>query len=144
MMLKARLFSLALFALPLSAVATDEREVIVLSVEERTLLLAEMRTMLSSVQGVVAALADEDNVALVEAARASGRRLAAGVPASAAAKLPQGFKELGGPTHMGFDTLAMAAEQGETSDMLLMRLGDVLGNCVSCHARYRFEAAPSR
>jgi len=119
----------------------DGRQAIKLSADEKNLILAEMRTMLGSVQGVVDGIASKDMKRVAQAARQSGSAAAAQVPASLMGKLPLGFKQLGHTAHQGFDEIVVGAESGEPEDMLLARLGERLNNCVACHATYRLEAA---
>lgn len=119
----------------------DGRQAIVLNADERNLILAEMRTMLGSVQGVVDGIANKDMKRVAQAARLSGSAAAAQVPAGLMSKLPLGFKQLGHTAHQGFDEIVVGAESGEPEDMLLARLGERLNNCVACHATYRLEAA---
>jgi hypothetical protein len=124
--------------------ASDGRQAIVLSADEKNLVLAEMRTMLSSVQGVVDGIASKDMKRIAQAARQSGSAAAAQVPASLMAKLPLGFKQLGHGAHQGFDEIVVGAESGEPVDLLLVRLGERLNNCVACHATYRLEVAAEK
>ena len=118
----------------------DGRQAIVLSPDEKNLILTEMRTMLGSVQGVVDGIASKDMKRIAQAARQSGSAAAAQVPASLMAKLPLGFKQLGHAAHQGFDEIVVGAESGEPEDLLLARLGERLNNCVACHASYRLDA----
>jgi hypothetical protein len=119
----------------------DGRQAIMLSADEKNLILAEMRTMLGSVQGVVDGIANKDMQRVAQAARQSGSAAAAQVPTGLMAKLPLGFKQHGHTAHQGFDEIVVGAESGEPEDMLLARLGERLNNCVACHATYRLEAA---
>lgn len=125
--------------------ASDQRRAIVLNADERDLVLAEMRTMLGSVQGIVAGLAQKDARAVAEAARRSGSAAVQAVPPALMAKLPLEFKQLGGRTHQGFDEIAVAGDQNEPVDMLLTRLAPQIANCVACHDVFRLSAeAPQR
>ena len=118
---------------------SDGRTAIQLSHEEKDLVLAEMRTMLGSVQGIVAGLSKEDLEKVRVSAKASGNAIAAEVPPPLMAKLPLEFKQRGFGVHRGFDEISVAVEQQETTDMIMSRLGDQLDNCVSCHSTYRLE-----
>ncbi|MCK7578150.1 MAG: hypothetical protein MZV65_22035 [Chromatiales bacterium] len=51
--------------------------------------------MLVSIQGIMKGIGQEDRPAIMDAARASGNRMARATPASVRAKLPQSFRELG-------------------------------------------------
>lgn len=118
---------------------SDGRTAILLNEEEKDLVLTEMRTMLGSVQGIVAGLSEEQPAKVRESARTSGMAIAGAVPPSLMAKLPLEFKSLGMGVHRGFDTISAAVEQEETADMILTRLGDQLNNCVACHSMYRLQ-----
>ena len=120
--------------------APDGRQAIVLSTDEKNLILAEMHTMLVSVQGVVDGVASKNMQRVAQAARQSGSAATARVPASVKAKLPLGFKRLGNTVRQGFDEIVVGAESAEPTDFLLARLGDQLDNCVGCHAAYRLGA----
>jgi len=82
--------------------------------DEQTEFLAEMRVMLASIQGILQGIGENDRERIAEAARRSGNRMARATPESVRAKLPQAFRDLGGPTHMLFEELAVRAE---TDDM---------------------------
>ena len=124
--------------------ATDGRQAIMLNPDEKDLILAEMRTMLASVQGVVEGIANEDMKQVALAARQSGSATAAQVPAGLMAKLPLGFKQLGHDAHLGFDEITVGAENDEPGELLLVRLGERLNNCVACHATYRLDATVTK
>lgn len=133
-----------LFVAGRTMTAPDGRQAIVLNADEKNLILAEMRTMLGSVQGVVDGIASKDMKRVAQAARQSGSAAAAQVPAGLMAKLPLGFKQLGHGAHQGFDEIIVGAESGEPEDLLLTRLGERLNNCVACHATYRLESAADK
>lgn len=118
---------------------TDGRTAILLNSNEKDLVLTEMRTMLTSVQGIVAGLSAEDLQKVGESARASGNAIASEVPPGLMAKLPLDFKQRGMGVHKGFDEMSAAVAQEETTDMILSRLGDQLNSCIACHSAYRLE-----
>lgn len=125
---------------PAAAPAVDARKTIVLTDAECTMILTEMRQFLSTVQTITAALSDEDFERVAQAAKKMGFAAAQEVPASVAAKLPAEFKRFGQSTHAGFDRVALdAAELGDVQHSL-EQLGTLLGNCVACHATFRFES----
>lgn len=117
--------------------AEDGRTLLVLDEAEKALVLTEMRTMLLSVEGIVTALPDNDLEVVADAARKSGMGMQKDIPGSLMMKLPLEFKQLGMATHTGFDEIAAAAGDGETTQMILDRLGENLSRCVACHALYR-------
>ena len=116
--------------------ATDARRQISLTPAERDAVLAEMRTMLGSVSGVLHGLTAQDRQAIEKAARASGMAMA--VDPMLKQKLPQQFLELGMATHRKFDQLADLARTPAPADDVLRSLADVPTSCVACHAMYRF------
>ncbi len=122
------------------APAVDARKAIVLTDAERALILTEMRQFLSAVQTITTALADEDFERAAQAAKKMGLAAAGGVPAATTAKLPVEFRRLGQSTHAGFDRIALDAGELGDAQHSLEQLGTVLGNCVACHATFRFES----
>jgi hypothetical protein len=116
--------------------SADGRTALDLAPQERAIVLGEMRTMLGSVRGIVAAAADGDMEGVREAAHASGNVMQRTVPAELMLKLPGDFKQKGFAVHSAFDEIAVAAQQRETVEMILMRLGEQLDRCVGCHAEY--------
>ncbi len=119
----------------------DSRKPLVLTTEEATHLSLEMRVFLSSVQKVVTAASHNDMKVVAEAAREAGMAAAHEVPAGLRQKLPLEFKRLGHATHTGFDDLARDAESMADANLAQKQLGQVMKNCVSCHALYRLEPA---
>jgi hypothetical protein len=95
-----------------------------------------MRQMLASIQGIVAGIANEDREMVIKSARYSGNRMARETPQSVKDKTPKTFKEIGGSTHMMFEELATRAESEEL-DWLLSSTGDLMKQCLACHAMYK-------
>ena len=121
--------------------AETRRTAILLDPDERTLILAEMRAFLQSVQVITQSLSADDLATAAAAGRHVGVAQAAEVPDALKAKLPMGFKKLGSSTHRAFDELALDAEQLGDANHALGQLATLLGNCVACHAAYRIETA---
>jgi cytochrome c556 len=119
--------------------SSDAREPLYLSAHERDLVLAEMRQMLESTEGVVTGRAANDLQAIQQAAARSGRRAPGTVDQAMHASLPENFLHLGMAAHGGFDDIARMAEEGADRDAMTARLGEVLRQCTSCHATYRVE-----
>ncbi len=117
---------------------TDGRAEIALSPADRDLVLTEMRTFLSAVQGITVALTKEELQTVAQQARAVGAAAVGQVPPSLMQALPLEFKTLGRSVHADFDQLALDAEQLGDPDYSLRQLGDIMGKCVACHAAYRF------
>jgi hypothetical protein len=119
------------------APGTDGRVAIVLQATERDLILAEMRSFLVAVQGITAAAANRDVAGVARAARTVGVAAQTEMPASLVGKLPLSFKQLGFATHEAFDRLALDAEQLGDTSATPAALGDLLQNCIACHAAYQ-------
>lgn len=121
-------------------IASDDRAEIALAAADRDLVVAEMRTFLSAVQGITVALTKGELQIVVQQARAVGAAAVGQVPPALMQALPLDFKRLGHSVHADFDQLALDAEQLGDPDHSLRQLGDILGQCVACHATYRFTA----
>ncbi|MBL4732589.1 MAG: hypothetical protein JKY82_08345 [Rhizobiaceae bacterium] len=122
-----------------TSVADDGRTAIFLSEGERDLVLAEMRGFLEGVQEITAALAENDMKEVASSAHALGMASAGAAPASLMAKLPLEFMTMGMGTHEAFDALAIEAEDLGDQKVILTKLSDLMNNCTTCHAGYRFE-----
>jgi cytochrome c556 len=114
----------------------DNRIDLGLTAEERTEFLAEMRVMLASIQGILQGIGENDRERIAEAARQSGNRMARATPESVRAKIPQSFRDLGGPTHMLFEELAVRAETDDM-DSLAGATAVIMNQCLACHAMFR-------
>jgi len=132
---------LALVATPLAAAdhALEHRTPIRLTAEEKAHIHLEMRLFLSTTQLIATGAAANDMKLVAAAAHEAGMAAAHEVPAKLREKLPLEFKKLGQATHQGFDDLARDADSLGDANLALKQLGQVLSNCVSCHAMYRLE-----
>ncbi|HSA57461.1 MAG TPA: hypothetical protein VLE53_17245 [Gemmatimonadaceae bacterium] len=138
----------------------DTRQPIQLPAMQRDMLLAEMRGLLTAVNGVLRGLAARDTALMRQSAASGGmtammrgegmgmRRGAAGRGADSArmgegrgmgASMPEGFRTLMHGTRSAFDSLALRIAAGVPSDTVIARLGSITSNCVACHASYRLE-----
>jgi cytochrome c556 len=117
--------------------AADERAVIALPGVTRDSVLAEMRAMLVSVNGVLSASARGDTAALRAAAAASGTAAAA---ATLGPSLPEQFRTRAARTHALFDSLAAAVAADAPRDTVTARLARLTAGCTSCHVAYRLVA----
>lgn len=131
----AALFA-SLLAFGSAAVMADSRVDLKLTPEERAEFLAEMQNMLGSVQGVLLGIGSGDRELIAASARTSGNQMARATPDSVRAKLPQSFRDLGGPTHLDFEELAIRAETDEF-DALARFTGELMHRCMACHAAFR-------
>ncbi|MDP2833270.1 MAG: hypothetical protein Q8Q28_08255 [Pseudomonadota bacterium] len=121
------------------AVPQEQRAAIRLTTEEKAHIHQEMRLFLSATQKIVASVAANDMKGVAGAAREAGMAAAHEVPGKLREKLPMQFKKLGHATHQGFDDLARDADSLGDANHALKQLGQVMSNCVSCHAMYRIE-----
>ena len=106
--------------------------------QERAEFLTEMRQMLASIQGILGGIGTADRDRIAEAARLSGNRMARATPDSVREKLPQSYRDIGGPTHMLFEELAVRAETDEM-DGLARFTAELMNQCVACHAAFRVQ-----
>ncbi len=118
--------------------ASDTRERIRLAPAERDAVLAEMRTILKSLNRIMHGLAAGDLAMVEEAARASGTKAA--LNAELEKKLPPQFQQLERRVHQRFEQLADAVKSG-TRDDVVKRLAALTGYCVTCHDTYRLDEA---
>lgn len=100
-------------------------------------MLSGMRTYLETIQGVVAAMAENDIARVPEIASKSGAKLLQDVNPATGLKAPIGFTMMSFDTHDKFDKLAEKARRGTSRAEVLADVRDILGNCISCHATYR-------
>lgn len=119
------------------AAGVDDRTTITLDPAEREHLLAGMRTYLMSIQGIVAALAENQTPRIAEAAKPSGAKALQTVSPITAVKLPAGFVSISFDTHDKFDKLAERALKQPSRGEILSDVRDLLANCTSCHMMYR-------
>ena len=117
----------------------DQRITILLTENERALVLAEMRAFLQSVQQISQAISEDNLDAVASSARKSGMAAQGEIPGTLVGKLPLQFKKWGRDTHMKFDQLALDAEDLEDSGHSLEQLSTLMQNCVTCHATYRID-----
>ncbi|MBI2615331.1 MAG: cytochrome c [Gemmatimonadetes bacterium] len=115
----------------------DPRTGIMLPVDARDGVMAEMRTMLGSVNALLIAQAKRDTAAMRQAALASGT--AAAADPALEQLLPEAWLKLAMSTHGQFDELAQAVSRPGGRDSVTVRLAALTGNCVACHATYRLE-----
>lgn len=132
------------FAKGWTAPGADGRTEIRLTPSERDRILAEMRQLLESVQGVLTGLSaaspENGRRDAEQAARRAGMGMAADVDPVLLAKLPLAFKQMGMSVHRDFDGLADGIGRGDTPAHILGRLSSLIGRCTSCHALYRLSA----
>jgi cytochrome c556 len=119
--------------------AIDARSAIVVDAGARFAVLAEMRTLLAAVQGIVGGLAEGDTAAVRVAALSAGFKAASESDPQAAAQFGPDFVALGMRTHLNFDSIASDVANGRSREAVLRRLATVMGNCVACHTQWRLS-----
>ncbi len=129
---------------PPAPASADARALVVLGAAERDFVLGEMRNFLEVMRVISTAIADSDMKRVAAAARSVGmapQRAESAIPGSllsrVAKQAPPAFMKLGFATHSAFDELAIHAEQFGDHDQLNRQLGEIMGQCVACHATYR-------
>lgn len=120
-------------------IGKDDRLKLVLTPEERHLVLIEMRNFLHVVQTMTDALTREDMKTVAEAARSMGSGAANEIPPKTVAKLPDDFKMLAGSVHTLFDVIALDAESVGDSKHTLTQMSSLLQRCSACHSIYQIE-----
>lgn len=117
----------------------DPRKEVVLPADGQQAVLHEMRQMLGAVGGAMAAVAQQDTVALLAALAPAGS--AAAADPAIEALLPPAWKELAEQTHGGFDSLAAAVRRSPggraLQDTVMVRLAQLVGTCTACHETFR-------
>lgn len=123
--------------------ADDGRTAILLNAGERDFILEEMRGFLEAVQGITAAIGENDMEAVSEIATSVGMSTVEAVPPATFAKLPIDFKTDGMATHGLFDGVAMEAQDMGDPQTISVLMGELMLNCTGCHAGYRFDIEES-
>lgn len=135
------IFLLSVIAVPVSSGDSeiqDDRINLGLTKSEKAEFLQEMRQMLVSIQGIISGIGEENRALIISSARKSGNRMARATPDSVRNKLPQTFKEIGGPTHMMFEEIAVIAETDDM-DILATTTGILMQQCVACHSMFKVD-----
>lgn len=119
---------------------TDSRQIVPLTEEERSIVAAEMRQMLASVQGVTDGLSRGDMQTVIEAASKSGMVMMQELPSQIRMKFPAPFAQMGMASHKAFDQIARETKTIKDPAPVLRQLSVAMQNCIACHASYRFAA----
>ncbi len=122
----------------------DGRLAVLLTPAERVRVLGEMRTFLETVQTITEAIAENDMDTITKSASAVGMSLVKTENPAFMAKLPVELKKMGFATHQAFDDIAQAASVTENPTELVADLGNLMLNCTTCHASYRFDVEGSK
>lgn len=123
-------------ALSNEVTSPDKRVSLDLTATEEVEFLSEMRQMLTSIQGILEGIGEEDRAKIIKSARYSGNRMANETPDSIKKKTPSSFKEIGGSTHMMFEELVVRAEDDDM-ETLTTFTSDLMKKCLACHAVFK-------
>lgn len=121
--------------------AVDRRERLTVPAPARDMVLAEMRTMLSALSGVLDGLSRDEGDAASAAARSAGVAVAVDMDPAVRQLLPEAFVELGTSTHRQFDAVAAEIDRGARTEVVIGELADLTAKCGACHASYRIDEA---
>lgn len=125
----------------------DNRISLGFSEEERTILLSEMRVILTSIQQILAATAANDKDLLLRSAEHSGASLASVLEKvrskSYNDKTTLAFEKIGAASRMRFDQFRIAVSKMDISNSDNLReinsmISKLMKNCLVCHAVYRY------
>jgi mono/diheme cytochrome c family protein len=119
------------------APSEDGRTSVVLTKDERNLVLDEMRAFLVSVQGVSQAITENNMDKLAELAHKAGMAAEQSTPGSLLQKIPLGMKKLGFGTREKFDEIAETATSTKDAITARKQLDTLMQNCIACHTLYR-------
>ncbi len=117
----------------------DNREVIWVTEEEKSMLMSEMRAFLNASQKILEANLAGDMNAVEAAARLVGVKLFKETPENIHEKLPITFTMIGPRAYMGFESIVDEAVGGGDMEVIFSYLAQLQKNCVTCHALFRFE-----
>lgn len=115
---------------------TDQRISLNLNATERTFFYQEMQQMLGSIQGILIGLGEEDREKIIAAAKQSGNIMPYNMLPSVKKKTPIEFKQLGHPTHMMFEEIAVRAADDDMATIAALT-GKLMNQCMSCHAKFK-------
>jgi hypothetical protein len=137
--LSTTLISVPIYAQHAPRAHGDSRDPVVLNPSEAETMRTGMRIYLETIQGIVAALAENDTMGSADMAANSGARMLEGVPFTTSLKVPLGFTTMSLDTHDKFDKLADKMRRGTSRTEVLGDLRNIMSNCISCHASYRIS-----
>ncbi len=115
----------------------DGRTSVVLTQDERNLVLSEMRAFLVSVQGVSQAITEKDLDKVAKLAHEAGMAAELNTPGELLRKIPAAMKSLGFGTRGLFDDISAAAKAGKDPIELRKQLDSLMNNCIACHTAFR-------
>lgn len=115
----------------------DGRTSVVLTKDERDLILTEMRAFLVSVQGVSQAISEDNMDTVAELAHQAGMAAEEGTPGSLLQKIPLAMKKMGFSAREQFDGIAETARTTKDATVARQQLDALMQTCIACHAIYK-------
>ncbi len=136
---RTTMFAACLMAAGMSA-AEDTREPVTMPPMMQAHMLANMREHLETLDGLLAALVDEDLEAAAELAesRLGISSLARHGADHMAPLMPPGMREAGTAMHRAASRFALVAQEGDR-ERAYGALREVTASCVACHSSYRLR-----
>ena len=122
----------------------DQRINLLLSADERHLVLSEMRGFVITIDGILDGIAMDDFEKVAKISRTMGSAAANTIPPQTVAKLPENFKQLASQVHGGFDMIALDAESMGDTNHTISQLSRITKNCIACHATYKIQTIQRR
>ncbi|MGZ8982489.1 MAG: hypothetical protein ACXW11_00880 [Methylotenera sp.] len=119
------------------ASSEDDRVAVVLSKDERNLILKEMRNFLISTQGVSEAITNNDMNLVAKLATKAGMMAETNTPGSLLSKIPLSMKTLGFDTRKKFDQISADAVQLKDPSHSRRQLDQLMKNCIACHSSFK-------
>lgn len=115
----------------------DGRTSVVLTKDERNLILSEMRDFLVSVQGVSQAISENNMQKVAALSHKAGMAAEQGTPGSLLQKIPLAMKKMGFGTREQFDGIANTAKTTKDAKLARKQLDTLMLTCIACHSTYR-------
>jgi cytochrome c556 len=124
----------------------SSRQYIPLDQVEKDYLIGEMHKNVAGIQGILAALGQQDYQRAQQAAAIRGMATFGSndpsLPKTLADKTPPVWKPLAKALRLGFDDVAKGIADHEEQDVILERVSKVMNYCITCHATFRFLDKP--
>lgn len=115
----------------------DGRTDVVLTKDERNLILDEMREFLISVQAISQAITENDMDKVAKLGQKAGMEAEEGTPGSLLQKIPLSMKQMGFGVRGQFDEISTSAKETKDPAVARKQLDNLMNTCIACHSIYR-------
>ena len=115
----------------------DGRTDVVLTKDERNLILDEMREFLKSVQAISQSITEKDMDKVAKLGHKAGMAAEEGTPGSLLQKIPLAMKEMGFGVRAQFDEISASAKENKDPIVVRKQLDNLMNTCIACHSIYR-------